>query len=96
MTLRAYADLLRLHFAFAWPLLFCSGLVLAFGTYETFSWPLVITAALIGLFGFEARMVLKTMWTANAIRGTSKGDRPGTDLFGTRPLQRRDAGPAGR
>ncbi|QYZ78897.1 prenyltransferase [Methanofollis formosanus] len=87
MTLRAYADLLRIHFAFAWPLLFCSGLVLAFGTYQNFSWPLVVTAALIGLFGFEAGMVLNDY--VDRERDTRDVEGRLTRywrLFGTRPL----------
>jgi 4-hydroxybenzoate polyprenyltransferase len=87
MTLRAYADLLRIQFAFAWPLLFCSGLVLAFGTYGVFSWPLVVTAAFIGLFGFEAGMVLNDY----VDRERDQRDVEGRltrywRLFGTRPL----------
>lgn len=87
MTLRAYADLLRIHFAFAWPLLFCSGLVLAFGMYGGFSWPLVVTAALIGLFGFEAGMVLNDY--VDRERDTRDVEGRLTRywrLFGTRPL----------
>jgi 4-hydroxybenzoate polyprenyltransferase and related prenyltransferases len=57
-TLKAYFDLIRAHFLPAWPLIFCSGLVLAFANYGSFSWPLTIKAALIGLFGFEAGFVL--------------------------------------
>jgi 4-hydroxybenzoate polyprenyltransferase len=57
-TLKAYFDLIRAHFLPAWPLIFCSGLVLAFANYGVFSWPLMIKAALIGLFGFEAGFVL--------------------------------------
>lgn len=87
MTFRAYADLLRIHFAFAWPLLFCSGLFLAFGTYGGFSWPLVVTAVLIGLFGFEAGMVLNDYVDREYDRRDVEGRltrywRP----FGTRPL----------
>ncbi len=55
---KAYIDLLRLHFFFVWPTLFCSGLFLAFQYYNGFSWTLVIRAALIGLLGFEAGFVL--------------------------------------
>ena len=55
---KAYIDLLRAQFAFAWPLLFCSGLFLASGTSGGFSWPLTIQVAFIGLFGFEAGLVL--------------------------------------
>ncbi len=51
-TLAALADLTRIHFFFVWPLLFCSGLALAFANYGGFSW------ALIGLLGFEAGLVL--------------------------------------
>ena len=55
--LKAYVDLTRAHFLLAWPLLFCSGLILAFQNYGGFSWSLTIRAALIGLLGFEAGMV---------------------------------------
>jgi 4-hydroxybenzoate polyprenyltransferase len=57
-TLKAYIDLTRAHFLPAWPLIFCSGLFLAFANYGGFSWSLTLTAALIGLFGFEAGFVL--------------------------------------
>ncbi|HQD26938.1 MAG TPA: UbiA family prenyltransferase [Methanoculleus thermophilus] len=57
-TLTALADLTRAHFFFVWPLLFCSGLALAFENYGGFSWELVGRAALIGLFGFLAGFVL--------------------------------------
>ena len=56
--LRAYIDLLRLQFFFAWPLLFCSGYLLAISVYGGFSWPALLQAALIGFFGFEAGLVL--------------------------------------
>jgi len=57
-SLKAYIDLTRAHFFFAWPLLFCSGLILAFQNYGGFSWSLTIRAALIALLGFEAGFVL--------------------------------------
>jgi len=57
-TLKAYIDLTRAHFLPAWPLIFCSGIVLAFANYGSFSWALTIKAALIGLLGFEAGFVL--------------------------------------
>ncbi len=57
-TLKAYIDLTRAHFLPAWPLIFCSGLFLAFANYGGFSWSLTLKAALIGLFGFEAGFVL--------------------------------------
>ena len=57
-TLRAYIDIFRLKFFFAWPLLFCSGYLLATTTYGGFSWFDLFRAALIGFFGFEAGLVL--------------------------------------
>jgi len=57
-TIKAYIDLTRLHFFFVWPILFCSGLFLAFQHYDGFSWLLVAKAALIGFLGFEAGLVL--------------------------------------
>jgi 4-hydroxybenzoate polyprenyltransferase len=56
--LRAYIDLTRLQFFFAWPLLFSSGYLLATMTYGGFSWLVLAKIALIGLFGFEAGLVL--------------------------------------
>lgn len=57
-SLKAYLDLTRAHFAVCWPLLFCSGLLLAFERYGGFSVSLLIRAALLGLFGLEAGMVM--------------------------------------
>jgi 4-hydroxybenzoate polyprenyltransferase len=57
-SIKAYIDLTRAHFWFAWPLLFCSGLVLAFDNYGGFSWSLILRAALIAVLGFEAGFVL--------------------------------------
>jgi 4-hydroxybenzoate polyprenyltransferase len=57
-TLRAWIDLLRIQFFFAWPLLFCSGYLLATATYGGFSYPGLALVALIGFFGFEAGLVL--------------------------------------
>ena len=56
--LKAYIDLTRAHFAPVWPLLFVSGLMLAFRNGGFFSWELLLLAIFIGLFGFEAGMVL--------------------------------------
>jgi 4-hydroxybenzoate polyprenyltransferase len=86
-ALRAYIDLLRLHFAFAWPLLFCSGTVLAFGFYGGFSWGHLLVAALIGLFGFEAGMVLNDY--VDRVHDTRDVDARMTRywrVFGTRPV----------
>lgn len=63
--LKAYIDLTRLHFAFVWPILFCTGLMLAFRDNNFFSWSLLIRVALIGLFGFEAGMVLNDIVDRN-------------------------------
>lgn len=57
-TLKAYLDLMRVHFLPAWPLVSCSGLVLAFANYGGFSWELTIKVALMGLLGFEAGFIL--------------------------------------
>ena len=57
-TIRAYIDLTRLQFSFAWPLLFCSGYLLATTIYGGFSWFDLLRVALIGFFGFEAGLVL--------------------------------------
>ena len=85
--LRAYADLLRIHFSFAWPLLFCSGTVLAFAAYGGFSCTYLFTAALIGLFGFEAGMVLNDY--VDRVYDTKDVERRMTRywrVFGTRPI----------
>jgi 4-hydroxybenzoate polyprenyltransferase len=84
---RAYVDLLRLHFAFAWPLLFCSGTVLAFAHYGGFSWAAFLTAALIGLLGFEAGMVLND-YVDRAYDRKDVEDRMTRywRVFGTRPV----------
>jgi 4-hydroxybenzoate polyprenyltransferase len=56
--IEAYLDLTRAHFAPVWPLLFISGLLIAFREYNYFSLSLLIVVFFIGLFGFEAGMVL--------------------------------------
>jgi 4-hydroxybenzoate polyprenyltransferase len=87
-TLRAYIDLMRLQFFFAWPLLFSSGYLLATMTYGGFSWLMLAKVALIGFFGFEAGLVLNDYIDRDI-------DRKDVDqgrltkywrLFGTRPL----------
>jgi len=57
-TLRAYIDLLRLQFFFAWPILFSSGYLLATAAYGGYSALMLVQVALIGFFGFEAGFVL--------------------------------------
>ncbi len=56
--IRAYIDLTRLHFGFAWPILFCSGLMLAFAIEGDFDWLTLFKGVLIGFLGFEAGLVL--------------------------------------
>ena len=56
--LKAFIDLTRLHFFFAWPLLFCAGLFLGFANYGGLSWELVIKAVFIAFFGLEAGLIL--------------------------------------
>ena len=89
-TLAALADLTRAHFFFIWPLLFCSGLALAFANYGGFSWELVGRAALIGLCGFEAGLVLNDYVDREYDRRDINGSltrywRP----FGERPIPAR-------
>jgi len=87
-TLRAYIDLMRLQFFFAWPLLFSSGYLLATMSYGGFSWLMLVKVALIGFFGFEAGLVLndyidRDIDKKDVERGLlTKYWR----LFGTRPL----------
>ncbi|TFF97366.1 MAG: prenyltransferase [Promethearchaeota archaeon] len=62
---KAYVDLTRAHFIPVWPIVFCSGLLLAFQNYNYFSWSLLIRAIIIGTFGFEAGMVLNDIVDRN-------------------------------
>jgi len=87
-TLRAYADLLRIQFSFAWPLLFCSGYLLAIGLSGTVIWADLLKVALIGFFGFEAGLVLND-YNDREIDKKSAGDNRLTcywRFYGTRPL----------
>jgi 4-hydroxybenzoate polyprenyltransferase len=56
--LKGFIDLTRLQFGFAWPLLFCSGLLLAFYKYGGFDEIVLLKGILIGFFGFEAGLIL--------------------------------------
>lgn len=85
--IKDYMDLLRLHFFFVWPMLFCSALFLAFQYYGGFSVLLIIKAALISFFGFEAGFILNDIVDANIDRKDvddkyTKYWRP----FGRRPI----------
>lgn len=85
--LAPYLDLLRMHFAPAWILLFCSGTLLAAASYPGLGWGVLATAALIALFGFTAGLVLNDYVDRDL-------DRLAVDTrftrywrpFGTRPL----------
>jgi 4-hydroxybenzoate polyprenyltransferase len=87
-SLKAFIDLTRLHFFFAWPLLFASGYLLAITIYGGFSWVTLLQVALIGFFGFEAGFILNDYIDRDY-------DRKDVDpsklthywrVFGTRPL----------
>jgi 4-hydroxybenzoate polyprenyltransferase len=85
--IKAYLDLTRAHFAIVWPLLFLSGLMLAFKDYNAFSWSLVTRVIFIGLFGFEAGMVLNDIIDRNIDKKV--GDNKFTKYwrpFNQRPL----------
>ena len=86
-SLRPYLDLVRIHFAPAWPLLFCSGTVLASKFYDGLTWTLVLTVVLIALFGFSAGLVMNDYVDRDLDRRDidnrlTRYWRP----FGTRPL----------
>ncbi|HII76986.1 MAG TPA: UbiA family prenyltransferase [Methanolinea sp.] len=87
-TLRGYADLLRLHFFFAWPLLFCSGYLLAAATYGTFSLADLIRAAIIGFLGFEGGLVLNDYIDREYDKKDTEFGRLTRywRIFGTRPI----------
>lgn len=87
-SLKAYADLLRLHFFFAWPLLFCSGYLLAIGVDEHFSWINLGRVALIGLLGFEGALVLNDYIDREFDRRDTEFGRLTRywRVFGTRPI----------
>ncbi|NVM19344.1 MAG: UbiA family prenyltransferase [Candidatus Lokiarchaeota archaeon] len=82
---KAYIDLTRAHFAPVWPLLFVSGLMLAFRNGGFFSWELLILAIFIGLFGFEAGMVLNDIVDHNI----DKKDKEDTLTNYWRPFKER-------
>ena len=87
-TLRAYIDLTRLQFFFAWPLLFCSGYLLATTVYGIFSWFDLMRVALIGFFGFEAGLVLNDYIDRDYDRKDVETDKLTRywRIFGTRPI----------
>ena len=88
MTARAYVDLFRLQFFFAWPLLFSSGYLLATVTYGGFSWFTLGKVALIGFLGFEAGLVLNDYVDRTYDAQDVEHDKLTKywRLFGTRPI----------
>ena len=87
-TIRAYADLLRLQFFFAWPLLFCSGYLLATAAYGGFSFFELGKVALIGFLGFEAGLILNDYIDRSFDAKDVERNRLTRywRLFGTRPI----------
>ncbi len=87
--LKAYFDLLRLHFFFVWPVLFCAGLFFGFALNGGFSWILVLQAVLIAFLGFEAGLVLNDVVDANLDKKELATDKRLTKYwrpFGRRPI----------
>jgi 4-hydroxybenzoate polyprenyltransferase len=87
-TIRAYIDLTRLQFFFAWPLLFCSGYLLATTIYGNFAWFDLARVSLIGFFGFEAGLVLNDYIDRNYDKKDIEPDKLTKywRIFGTRPI----------
>jgi 4-hydroxybenzoate polyprenyltransferase len=86
---KAFLDLLRLHFFFVWPTLFCAGLFLSFWFNGGFSLLLVLQAVLIGFIGFEAGLVLNDIVDANVDKKELPSDNKLTKYwrpFGERPI----------
>jgi 4-hydroxybenzoate polyprenyltransferase len=94
-VLKSYLDLTRAHFFFVWPVLFLSGLALAFRIYGGYSFGTIVLAAFIGLFGFEAGLVLNDYVDRDLDKKDVEKDkltkywRP----FGRRPLASGDITP---
>ncbi len=89
MKVKKYMDLLRLHFFFVWPTLFCAGLFLSFIFYGSFSLITVLKAVLIGFLGFEAGLVLNDIVDANIDKRELPSDDKLTKYwrpFGNRPI----------
>ena len=87
--IKAFVDLLRLHFFFVWPTLFCAGLFFGFGFYGGYSPILVLQAVLIGFFGFEAGLVLNDIVDADVDKKELASDTKLTEYwrpFGKRPI----------
>jgi 4-hydroxybenzoate polyprenyltransferase len=91
MKVKGYMDLLRLHFFFVWPTLFCAGLFSGFIFYGNFSLTTVLQAVLIGFLGFEAGLVLNDIVDANLDKKELPSDNKLTKYwrpFGNRPISK--------
>jgi 4-hydroxybenzoate polyprenyltransferase len=89
MKIEGYLDLLRLHFFFVWPILFCAGLFLGFFFYGNFSLITVLQSVLIGFLGFEAGLVLNDILDADIDKKEIPSDNKLTKYwrpFGKRPI----------
>ena len=88
VSLRAYVDLLRLQFFFAWVILFSSGYLLATSVYGGFSYFDLARVALIAFFGFEAGFVLNDYIDRDFDRKDIESTRLTKywRIFGTRPI----------
>ena len=86
--IRAFIDLTRLQFSFAWPILFASGYLLAISVYGGFQWLDLVKVLLIGFFGFEAGLVLNDYVDRDFDRKDVESGKLTKywRLFGTRPL----------
>lgn len=95
-SLKAFIDLTRLHFFFAWPLLFASGYLLATTLYGGFSWSALLQVALIGFLGFEAGFILNDYIDREYDRRDIDTGRLTRywRFFGTRPLPEGRISPA--
>jgi 4-hydroxybenzoate polyprenyltransferase len=90
--IRAWMDLLRIHFFFVWPTLFCAGLFTGFWFNDGFSLTIVLQAAVIGYLGVEAGLVLNDLFDADIDRKELASDNKLTKYwrpFGERPIPRR-------
>jgi len=87
-TISASIDLTRLQFFFAWPLLFCSGYLLATTVYGNFAWFDLARVCLIGFFGFEAGLVLNDYIDRDYDKKDIESDKLTKywRIFGTRPI----------
>lgn len=96
-TLKAYIDLTRAHFGPVWPLLFCSGAMLAFRRTDTFSWTGIWHVALIGLLGGTGGIVLNDIIDRDLDRLDIEHDRLTRYWrpFGNRPIPQGLISPAG-